>query len=56
MNTFDKHFQQLVLQQISELLPTKQMQRRNNYKTHNTMETSDNMMNEPYDELLTQTV
>ena len=56
MNTFDKHFQQLVLQQISELLPTKQMQIHNNYKTHSTMETSNNMMNEPYGELLTQTV
>ena len=41
MNTSDKHFQQLVMQQISELLPTKQMQIHNNYKIHNNMNTSD---------------
>ena len=33
----DKHFQQLVLQQISRLLPAKQMQIHNNYEVQNNM-------------------
>ena len=41
MNTSDKHFQQLALQQISELLPRKQMQIHNNYKLHNNINTSE---------------
>ena len=41
MNTSYKHFQQLVLQQISELLHMKKMQIHNNYKMPNNMNTSD---------------
>ena len=40
-NASDKHFQQLVLQKFSELLPTKQMQIHNNYKIKNNMNISD---------------